>query len=413
MKTDYKVGDLVYDADIYDRLNTSLSDLKFYKRWLPQNKDAKILELCCGTGRLTIPITKDGYNISGVDYTASMLERAKEKASQAGLKINFIEADIRTLNLQEKFDLIFLPFNSIHHLYKNEDLFEVLKVVRNHLKEKGLFLLDCFNPNIRYIVEKEKEQQVIAEYTTNDRRKVLIEQSMHYENATQINRIKWHYFIDNEFHSIQNMDMRLFFPQELDSYFNQTGFNIIHKFGDFTGEVFNNDSEKQIYILALKNMNTDFTIRIAQQSDALELMSLFQETVLHINKRDYSEAEVADWASCGNDLSHIKDMIKTHYFIVATNQQSQIVGFSSITYQGYLHSKFVHKDFQGKGIATILLNEIERYATATGIMRITSEVSLTARPFFEKRGYIVEVEQKRKANQLYLTNFWMAKSLAE
>lgn len=413
MKTDYKVGDLVYDADIYDGLNTSLSDLKFYKRWLPQNKDAKILELCCGTGRLTIPITKDGYNISGVDYTASMLERAKEKASQAGLKINFIEADIRTLNLQEKFDLIFLPFNSIHHLYKNEDLFEVLKVVRNHLKEKGLFLLDCFNPNIRYIVEKEKEQQVIAEYTTNDRRKVLIEQSMHYENATQINRIKWHYFIDNEFHSIQNMDMRLFFPQELDSYFNQTGFNIIHKFGDFTGEVFNNDSEKQIYILALKNMNTDFTIRIAQQSDALELMSLFQETVLHINKRDYSEAEVADWASYGNDLSHIKDMIKTHYFIVATNQQSQIVGFSSITYQGYLHSMFVHKDFQGKGIATILLNEIERYATATGIMRITSEVSLTARPFFEKRGYIVEVEQKRKANQLYLTNFWMAKSLAE
>ena len=60
-----------------------------------------------------------------------------------------------------------------------------------------------------------------------------------------------------------------------------------------------------------------------------------------------------------------------------------------------------------------LLNEIERYATARGIMRITSEVSLTARPFFEKRGYIVEVEQKRKANQLYLTNFWMAKRLAE
>ena len=113
------------------------------------------------------------------------------------------------------------------------------------------------------------------------------------------------------------------------------------------------------YILALKNMNTDFTIRIAQQSDALELVSLFQETVLHINKRDYSEAEVADWASCGNDLSRIKDMIKTHYFIVATNQQSQIVGFSSITHQGYLHSMFVHKDFQGKGIATILLNEIE------------------------------------------------------
>ena len=74
---------------------------------------------------------------------------------------------------------------------------------------------------------------------------------------------------------------------------------------------------------------------------------------------------------------------------------------------------FVHKDFQGKGSATILLNKIERYATATGIIRITSEVSLTARPFFEQRGYIVTEEQKRRANQLSLTNFWMAKNLSK
>ena len=155
------------------------------------------------------------------------------------------------------------------------------------------------------------------------------------------------------------------------------------------------------------------TIRIALNTDIEEIQSLYRNTVLVINRRDYSQAEVEDWASCGNDISHIKEMIRTYFFIVATNQQLQVVGFASITQQGYLHSMFVHKDFQGKGIATILLNEIERYATARGIMRITSEVSLTARPFFEKRGYIVEVEQKRKANQLYLTNFWMAKRLAE
>ena len=156
-------------------------------------------------------------------------------------------------------------------------------------------------------------------------------------------------------------------------------------------------------------MKADFIIRAALQSDAVELKKLFQNTVLAINRRDYSQAEVEDWASCGDDLSNIEDMIKTHYFIVAVNQQSEIVGFSSITSQGYLHSMFVHKDFQGEGIATILLNEIEQYAITNGIMRITSEVSLTARPFFEKKGYIVEEEQKRKANQLSLTNFWMAK----
>lgn len=156
-------------------------------------------------------------------------------------------------------------------------------------------------------------------------------------------------------------------------------------------------------------MKANFIIRAALQSDAVELKNLFQNTVLAINRRDYSQAEVEDWASCGDDLSNIEDMIKTHYFIVAINQQLEIVGFSSITPQGYLHSMFVHKDFQGEGIATILLNEIEQYAITNGIIRITSEVSLTARPFFEKKGYIVEEEQKRKANQLSLTNFWMAK----
>ena len=156
-------------------------------------------------------------------------------------------------------------------------------------------------------------------------------------------------------------------------------------------------------------MKADFMIRVALQSDTVELKQLFQNTVLAINRRDYSQAEVEDWASCGDNLANIKDMIKTHYFIVAVNQQSEIVGFSSITPQGYLHSMFVHKDFQGKGIAIMLLNEIEQYAITNGIIRITSEVSLTARPFFEKRGYIVEEEQKRKANQLSLTNFWMAK----
>lgn len=248
--TDYKVGDLIYDADIYDGLNTFLSDLQFYKKWLPKNKDAKILELCCGTGRLTLPIAKDGYNICGVDYTSSMLRQAKIKAAEAGLEINFIEADIRTLNIKEKFDLIFIPFNSIHHLYKNEDLFETLEGIKKHLKQGGLFLLDCFNPNIQYIVESEKEEKVIAEYTTSDGREVLIKQTMHYENATQINRIEWHYYINGEFYSIQNLDMRLFFPQELDSYLKWAGFNIIRKFGSFEEEPFTDNSEKQIYVLA-------------------------------------------------------------------------------------------------------------------------------------------------------------------
>lgn len=248
MNNKYNVGDLVYDANIYDGMNTDLTDLKFYKKWLPKNKNARILELCCGTGRLTLPIAKEGYNITGVDITYTMLEEAKTKALEAGLEIEFIQADIRTLDLSEKYDLIFIPFNSIHHLYQNEDLFQAFNAVKNHLKEDGLFLLDCYNPNIQYITEGEKEQKTIAEFTTKDGRNVLIKQKMQYENKTQINRIEWHYYINNEFDSIQNLDMRMYYPQELNSYLEQNGFTIIHKFGSFGEESFNDDSEKQIFV---------------------------------------------------------------------------------------------------------------------------------------------------------------------
>jgi len=248
MNSDYKVGGLIYDANIYDGMNTHVDDLQFYKRWLPQNKDIRILELCCGTGRLTLPIAKDGYDITGVDHTPSMLEQAKIKACEAGLEICFIQADIRTLDLQKKYDLVLIPFNSIHHLYQNDDLFETFSVVKKHLNDEGLFMLDCFNPNIHYIVEGEKEQKEIARYTTGDGREVLIKQTMRYENKTQINRIKWHYFINGEFNSIQNLDMRMFFPQELDSYLERNGFKIIHKYGGFEEEAFNDNSEKQIFV---------------------------------------------------------------------------------------------------------------------------------------------------------------------
>ncbi len=251
LNTDYRVGALVYDAVLYDGLNTFLSDLPFYKKWLPENKDAHILELCCGTGRLTLPLAREGYAMWGVDHTPSMLAQARAKAARAGLDIRFAEADVRALCLPEKFDLVFLPFNSIHHLYKNEDLRKTLKGVKDHLKEGGLFLLDCFNPDLRYIAESEKEQKVVAEYTTPDGREVRIEQTMRYESATQMNRIRWHYFINGAFHSIQPLDMRLFFPLELDSYLEGAGFTVVHKFGGFEGEAFTDDSPKQIYVLAV------------------------------------------------------------------------------------------------------------------------------------------------------------------
>lgn len=160
-----------------------------------------------------------------------------------------------------------------------------------------------------------------------------------------------------------------------------------------------------------KMKRDSISIRQANTNDIPDLKDLYHNTIQTINRQDYTQEEADDWASCGNSTSRWEELISTRYFIVAENSKAEIVGFASISIQGYLHSMFVHKNFQRKGIASLLLMNLELYANQNNICQITSEVSITARPFFERKGYTVEKEQKRQANKLYLKNYWMIKSL--
>lgn len=152
-----------------------------------------------------------------------------------------------------------------------------------------------------------------------------------------------------------------------------------------------------------------YKIRQAVNTDIPALKKLFKDTILTINRNNYSQEEVEDWVSCGNNDARWNELVNTLYFVILVDEQAQILGYSSIMDNGYLHSMYIHKDFQGRGLASLLLEHIEQYAKQKKIALITSEVSITARPFFEKHGYKVDREQKRKAKELYLTNYWMSK----
>lgn len=154
-----------------------------------------------------------------------------------------------------------------------------------------------------------------------------------------------------------------------------------------------------------------YDLRILKESDTTEMKELFCSTVLNINIKDYTKEEVEDWASCGENADRWKELISKNRFIGAFDRDNRLVGFSSMNKDGYLHSMFVHKDCQGRGVATSLLSEVEKIAANFGVTEITSEVSITARPFFEKRGYNVIKEQRHKAKKLELTNFVMKKVL--
>ena len=99
MENKYNVGELIYDGNIYDGMNIEIADLPFYSRWFDIKMNGSILELCCDTGRLTIPLTQEGYNITGVDNNTSMLKQATGKANELKIPTRFIESDIRCLDL--------------------------------------------------------------------------------------------------------------------------------------------------------------------------------------------------------------------------------------------------------------------------------------------------------------------------
>lgn len=156
-----------------------------------------------------------------------------------------------------------------------------------------------------------------------------------------------------------------------------------------------------------------FTIRRATHDDVEAVQRLFRTTVLTVNATDYTPDEVADWAACGDDKERWHGFIDTLHFVVAVDGAGEVAGYASLRGDGYLHSLFTHRDWQGRGVATALLGEVERHAVQSGISLIRTEASITARPFFERRGYVVEVEQKALARRLWMTNFRMWKRLEQ
>lgn len=145
-------------------------------------------------------------------------------------------------------------------------------------------------------------------------------------------------------------------------------------------------------------------LRKYRSSDCKELTELFYNTVHTVNAKDYTKAQLDAWAPGRADLEKWNQSLQAHYSVVALDGE-RIVGFGDIGKTGYLDRLYVHADYQGKGIATAICNRLERVVQGN----IVTYASLTARPFFEKRGYRVLKEQQVERQGVFLTNFVMEK----
>ena len=119
----------------YDLQNKDfIEDIPFYLSQIKKFGEP-VLELACGTGRITIPLAEKGINVSGLDISESMLSIARKKSIEKGISVDWVRADCRNFTSSKKFNLIFFPFNSIAHLHDLESIELCFTCVRKHLKE--------------------------------------------------------------------------------------------------------------------------------------------------------------------------------------------------------------------------------------------------------------------------------------
>ncbi|MGN0610718.1 MAG: GNAT family N-acetyltransferase [Ruminiclostridium sp.] len=144
-------------------------------------------------------------------------------------------------------------------------------------------------------------------------------------------------------------------------------------------------------------------IRDYTASDCEKLAELFYQTVHNINSKDYNKEQLNVWATGEIDLYVWHKSFSEHYTLVAV-ENDIIVGFGDIDSTGYLDRLYVHKDYQRKGIATALCDELE-----AGFEKIITHASITAKPFFLHRGYRLVNEQQVVRNGVFLTNYVMEK----
>jgi SAM-dependent methyltransferase len=238
-----------YDLMIGARGQTDY-DVGFYLQQVRSYR-GPVLELACGTGRITLQLAQEA-SVTGLDCSKAMLDSARLKAKDKGLDIEFVQGDMTNFALNKRFNLILMTGIAFAHLETREMLEGCLSCVKRHLTDDGRFIFDIHNPSLAILTRDSSKQFPHAEYPDPDGNgTVTITESNKYDSATQINKLQI-YFKLGKRKETHPVNMRMFFPQELDALLHYNGFEVETKYGDYTGQPFNSDSNVQILVCRLR-----------------------------------------------------------------------------------------------------------------------------------------------------------------
>lgn len=152
-------------------------------------------------------------------------------------------------------------------------------------------------------------------------------------------------------------------------------------------------------------------IREYQPEDAPALAAIYYNTIHHINKADYNQQQIHAWAPETHLDPNFWAEKWDRIVPIVAELDGRPVGFVEFESTGYIDCFYCHHEVQGKGVGRALMNEVFKRAREQGIDRIYADVSITAKPFFEKMGFQVEKAQTVEIRGMKLDNFMMSISI--
>ena len=246
-----------YDAwaNIYDAVfSYVVDDIPFY---LDEAKRSggPVLELGCGTGRVSIPIALSGIELVGLDSSTAMLERAQQKAESTGATgLSLLQADMRNFSLPDKFSLIIIPFRGLLSVLSVEDEVRVLTNIKRHLAPGGKLVFDIFVPDLNMMVQEGDVPYHFRDVTDpSTGKQIVLWNQASYDAYTQVMSIRT---------TIEYLDcsgrvsdkiyrdfaLRYIFRWEMYHLLRACGYDIIALYGDFKRRDFDENSANMIWV---------------------------------------------------------------------------------------------------------------------------------------------------------------------
>jgi SAM-dependent methyltransferase len=249
-------------ADYYDSspmVTRRTQDVAFY-RDAARNSGDPVLELGCGTGRVTLAVAEAGSRIVGLDISARMLERAAAKRQalrrEARDRVQFIRGDMTRFDLGETFPLIIVPFRPFQHLLELPEQTGCLECARKHLAPNGRLIIDFFQTDAERMHDpKYHRESLLLEYDLPGGRHVaLFERVAAYHRALQRNDVEMIFDVTHPDQGKQRLVMawtlRYFFRYEVENLLARCGFGLERTYGDFDASPLADDSPEMIFVAA-------------------------------------------------------------------------------------------------------------------------------------------------------------------